>query len=338
MAKKKKSKKTSIGGQALIEGVMMRGPYKTAMAVRHTSGEIRTEVWENNSKKPLIMRIPVIRGVFNFIDSLIVGYRCLMKSAKMSGMEELEDDGESSPEDLEKQNRFVQKVMPVVTVAAAVLGVGLAVFLFLYLPVVAYDLGVKGLAMLTVLPGGGSRAAADALAEVWRQNGFAKALVTGILKIVIFLCYMLLVSQLKDIKRVFRYHGAEHKTIFCYEHGKPLTVENVRPESRFHPRCGTSFMILMMFVGIAVSLFIPASLPSWLYAAVKLLTLPVVVGIGYELLKLAGRYDNLLTRIISAPGKWMQRITTKEPTDDMIECAITAFLAVVPEDEEADNW
>ena len=143
---------------------------------------------------------------------------------------------------------------------------------------------------------------------------------------------------MKDIKRVFRYHGAEHKTIFCYEHGKELTVENVREESRFHPRCGTSFMILMMFVGVAVSMFIPSSLPTWLYASIKLLTLPVVVGVGYELLKLAGRHENRFTKAISAPGKWMQRITTAEPSDDMIECAITAFLAVVPEDKESDNW
>ncbi len=337
MAKDKQSKKTSIGGQALIEGVMMRGPYKTAMAVRHTSGEIRTEEWDN-PKKPLIMRIPIVRGVFNFIDSLIVGYKCLMKSAEMSGMEEIGEDEQTTKEEAEKENRIVQKLMPAVTVIAAVLGVVLAIFLFMYLPVVVYDLSVRGIAALTVSLGGGNGMSAEMLTEVWRQNGLVKALVTGILKILIFLGYMILVSQIKDIKRVFRYHGAEHKTIFCYEHGKELTVENVRPESRFHPRCGTSFMILMMFVGIAVAMFIPASLPAWLYASVKLLTLPLVVGIGYELLKLAGRYDNWLTRAISAPGKWMQRITTKEPSDDMIECAITAFLAVVPEDKEADTW
>ena len=331
MSKQKQEKKTSIGGQALIEGVMMRGPYKTAMAVRHTSGEIRTDEWENVKKKPLIMRIPIVRGIFNFIDSMIVGYKCLMKSAEMSGMEELEEEENEKPkteEEKQKQSRFIKRLMSVVAVFSAVLGVVLSVVLFMYLPVLVYDL-VSPLLGVTADP-----ANADAVA----YNNFIKALVTGILKILIFLGYMILVSQMKDIKRVFRYHGAEHKTIFCYEHGKELTVENVRAESRFHPRCGTSFMILMLFVGVAVSMFIPANLPTWLYAAVKLLTLPIVVGVGYELLKLAGRYENWFTKAISAPGKWMQRITTKEPSDDMIECAITAFLAVVPEDKTADNW
>ncbi len=318
-------KKTSIGGQALIEGVMMRGPKKTAMAVRHTSGEIRTDEWDNPTKKSVFTRIVLVRGLFNFIESMIVGYKSLMKSAEMSGLEELENDGTRTEEQMEKDNKFLKAVMPVVVVISAVLGVALALFLFMYLPTLVYDL----VAPLLGVP-----------VEIGDHFGynFLKALITGVLKIAIFLAYMILISQMKDIKRVFRYHGAEHKTIFCYEHGKELTVENVRQESRFHPRCGTSFMILMMFVGVAVSMFIPSSLPTWLYASIKLLTLPLVMGIGYEALKLAGRHDNVFTRAISAPGKWMQRITTAEPTDDMIECAITAFVAVVPEEENADNW
>jgi len=320
-----KEKKTSIGGQALIEGVMMRGPEKTAMAVRHTSGEIRTDEWDNQKRKLIFFRMPLVRGIFNFVDSMIIGYKSLMKSAEMSGMEELENDGTRTEEEMEKDNRFIQKIMPVVVVISAVLGVALAVGLFMYLPTLVYDL----VSPILGIP-----------REIGDHFGYnlLKAFITGVLKIAIFLVYMILVSQMKDIKRVFAYHGAEHKTIFCYEHGKELTVENVRTESRFHPRCGTSFMILMLIVGVAISMFIPASLPTWLYAAIKILTLPLVMGIGYELLKIAGRHDNIVTRAFSAPGKWMQRITTKEPTDDMIECAITAFLMVVPEDKDSDNW
>ncbi len=323
-------KKTSIGGQALIEGVMMRGPKKTAMAVRHTSGEIRTEEWENPTNKNVLTRIPCIRGIFNFIDSMITGYKTLMKSAEMSGMEEIEAEGddEEALKKAEKDNALIQKLMPFVMVISAVLGVGLALFLFMYLPTLVYDL-VAPLCGLPTDP--------EILKAHFGYN-FLKALVTGVLKIIIFLVYMILVAQMKDIKRVFRYHGAEHKTIFCYEHGQELTVENVRKESRFHPRCGTSFMILMMFVGVAISMFIPSTLPTWLYASIKLLTLPLVVGFGYELLKLAGRHENWFTKAISAPGKWMQRITTAEPDDSMIECAITAFVAVVPEDKTSDNW
>lgn len=321
----KEMKKTSIGGQALIEGVMMRGPEKTAMAVRHTSGEIRTDEWINAAGKSFVKKIPLLRGIFGFVESMIIGYKSLMKSAEMSGLEELEDDPERTEEEKEKDNRILKAVLPVVMVISACLGVALALFLFMYLPTLVYDL----VAPLLKIP-----------ADIGDHFGYnlLKATITGVLKIVIFLVYMLLISQMKDIKRVFSYHGAEHKTIFCYEHDLPLTVENVRKQSRFHPRCGTSFMILMLIVGIAVSMFIPASLPTWLYASIKLLTLPLVMGIGYELLKLAGRHDNWFTRVISAPGKWMQRITTKEPTDDMIECAIKAFQMVLPEDKDADQW
>ncbi len=319
------AKKTSIGGQALIEGVMMRGPEKTAMAVRHTSGEIRIDEWENAKNKPFIAKVPLVRGIYGFVDSMIVGYKSLMKSAEMSGLEELEDDPEKTQEQKDKDNRILKAIMPIVMVVSACLGVALALFLFMYLPTKVYDL----VAPLLNIP-----------TDIGDHFGYnlLKATITGVLKIVIFLLYMILIAQMKDIKRVFSYHGAEHKTIFCYENGLALTVENVRKQSRFHPRCGTSFMILMLFVGIAVCMFIPASLPTWLYASIKLLTLPIVMGVGYELLKLAGRHDNAFTRIISAPGKWMQRITTCEPSDDMIECAITAFLAVVPEDKESDNW
>jgi len=256
---------------------------------------------------------------------MIIGYKSLMKSAEMSGMEELEDDGTRTKEELEKENRTLKALMPIVTVISVIFSVVLCVGLFFWLPTFVYDL----LAPLLGVP-----------AEIEGHFGYnlLKAFITGVLKILIFLIYMIVIAQMNDIKRVFSYHGAEHKTIFCYENGEELTVENVKKQSRFHPRCGTSFMILMMFVGVAVSMFIPQGLNAWYYTLIKLLTLPLVMGIGYEALKLAGRHDNWFTRFISAPGKWMQRITTAEPTDDMIECAIAAFKAVIPEEENSDNW
>ena len=222
-------------------------------------------------------------------------------------------------EKTEKKEGFLDKyMMPFLMTLSTVLGVLLAVSLFIWLP-------AQICAWLTpVIPALG--------------HGFWKSLFEGVLKLLIFIGYVSLVSLLKDIRRVFMYHGAEHKSIFCYEHGEELTVENVRKQSRFHPRCGTSFMILMLIVGIVVAMFIPASLHAIPRSIIKLLCLPVVVGIGYELIKLAGRKDNLLTRIISAPGLWVQRITTKEPDDSMIECAIAALKDVIPEDPDADNW
>ena len=301
------AKKTSIGGQALIEGIMMRGPKKTAMAVRNPQGDIVLEKWDNESegKKPSIIdklkKIPVVRGVFNFATSMITGYKSLMKSAEIAGFED----------ENEKENS--KGLMAVVGVVSAVLGVVLSVGLFIFLPTLIYDL----LAML--LP-------------FLKGQAFLKSLFEGILKIVILVAYMALVSRMNDIKRTFQYHGAEHKTIFCYEAGLELTVENVRNQGRFHPRCGTSFLIVMVIVGVFIGLLIPAGLPSLLRTAIKILLLPLTMGLGYEFIKFAGKTDNKITRILSAPGLWMQRITVLEPTDDMIECAIAAVNEVIPED------
>lgn len=310
-------KKTSIGGQALIEGVMMRGPEKTAMAVRHTSGEIRMEEWENTeSTRPAVTKWPFIRGIFSYIDSMSVGYKCLMRSAELSGMEE---ELEEKPAEKEKKSGGV---MNAVMVAGTVLGVALALVLFMWLPIKLFQwtaLLVPGLDAET--PG----------------YGLIKAVFEGVARLAIFLGYMVAVSRMKDIRRTFQYHGAEHKSIFCYEKGLPLTVENVRAQSRFHPRCGTSFLVLMLLVGILISMFIPIE-NSLLRTAVKLALLPVTVGIGYELIKLAGRKDNWFTRVISAPGLWMQRLTTIEPEDAMIECAIASLEAVIPADGESDKW
>lgn len=304
-------KKTSIGGQALIEGIMMRGPETTAMAVRHVSGKIILEEWETAGKnKPWYMRVPFVRGIFNFIDSLRIGYKCLMRSAELSGLEEKE-------EEKDEKKSISPKLMSFLMALSAVLGVAVAVVLFVWLPAFLFRSLCKAVPSF--------------------NHALLRGVFEGVFRIVLFVGYIALVAQMKDIKRVFMYHGAEHKTIFCYEQGKPLTVENIRPECRFHPRCGTSFMILMLLVGMIVSMLIP-DMNSVLRTVVKILTIPVVVGVGYELIKLAGRRDNLFTRIISAPGLWMQRLTTKEPDDSMIECAIAAMERVIPADPEADKW
>lgn len=328
-------KKTSIGGQALIEGVMMRGPERTAMAVRHTSGEIRMEEWENpTNKRWAITKWPLIRGVFGFIDSLTMGMKCLMKSAEMSGLEEeLEDamDEESADKEVsdeeksaadEKKKKKAEALMNVVMVIGMVLGVALSLVLFMWLPTVLFK------ALASLIPN---------FNEGTSTYQVTRGIFEGVLRMLIFLGYMIAVSRMKDIRRTFMYHGAEHKTIFCYEKGLPLTVENVRKQKRFHPRCGTSFMILMLIVGIFISILIPIN-NTIIRTIVKLLLLPLTVGIGYELIKLAGRKDNWFTRFISKPGVWVQHITTVEPDDGMIECAIKALEAVIPEDGEADKW
>ena len=321
-------KKTSIGGQALIEGIMMRGPQKTAMAVRHTSGEIRMEEWENPAAKfPGIAKWPLIRGLFGMVDSLRQGYKCLMRSAELAGLEEeleeaIEESKDSAEEPPEAETKKkASALMNVVMVIGSVLGVALSLVLFMWLPIQLFQW------IQPLFPG-----LKDA-----PYYEVTKGIFEGVVRILIFLCYILAVSRMKDIRRTFMYHGAEHKSIFCYEKGLPLTVENVREQKRFHPRCGTSFLVVMLIVGIIISILIPIEHPL-LRTVVKLGLLPLTVGIGYELIKLAGRHDNWFTRLISAPGLWMQRITTVEPDDEMIECAIKALEAVIPEDPEADRW
>ncbi len=312
-------RRTSIGGQALIEGIMMRGPDKTAMAVRDPEGKMVLEVSNTQKKKrPKILKLPIIRGVVGFIDSMTVGYKSLMRSAEIAGLEEGED---------EKESRKWQTVLTVVGAIAMVIGVALAVVLFIGLPTFLYSWLVR------LVP------ALEPEDPVWRS--LVKSVFEGVLKIAVLVGYMSLVSLMKDIKRTFQYHGAEHKTIFCYEHGKELTVENVKGEGRFHPRCGTSFLILMLLVGIFVSFFIdPLFLLTMgavprpiIRTAIRLLLLPIIMGLGYELIKLAGKHNNAFTRVISAPGMWLQHITVLEPDDQMIECAIAAFVEVMPENE-----
>lgn len=305
--------KTSIGGQALIEGVMMRGPKKSALAVRLPSGDIDVEEWENPaSGNRWYRKTPFVRGVFNMVDAMRVGYKCLMKSAEKSGM--MEDEQPSKFESwLERV--LGDKFSGVVSGFSVLVGAVLAVGLFAVLP-----LFLAGL--FSTLTG----------AEL---TGFTRAVLEGAIRIFIFVGYILLVSRMRDIRRVFEYHGAEHKTIACYEAGQELTIENVRPRSRFHPRCGTSFLLIVLVISILVFSLIS---PEGVLPRVVLRTalLPLVVSIAYEVIKLAGRYDNFLTRAVSAPGLWLQRLTSKEPDDMQMETAIASMLAVIPQEGSAE--
>ena len=397
-------KATTIGGQALIEGIMMKGPESTALAVRKPDKTIHLEYLNENrlAKKHKIFSLPVIRGVVTFIESMITGYNCLMKSAEISGMADLENqdgkDGNNSGDtnaqhaakssdtdreaaqglkdetkadtndingisdsylnkeaedknkaegsevyknfdlndsansnlnnDLNSADKKIKenddgKLSSFLMIISTVLGVAIAIFLFTYIPALLFDL-------LNLVAAGKISAAVRPLFE-------------GVLKIAIFVGYIALVSLMPDIKRVFMYHGAEHKTIFCYENGLELNVENVKIQRRFHPRCGTSFMILMLIISILVGFVVVTCFPGVtkyriLWVLIKILLIPIICGLGYELIKICGRYDNLFTKIVSRPGMWLQRITTKEPQDDMIEVAIEALKAVIPDDPEKDRW
>lgn len=296
--------KTSVGGQALIEGIMMKGPFRSCMAVRKPDGSIETSEWDTK-RATGVRKVPFVRGIFNFVDTLITGYDCLMKSADVSGQEDEPDKLEIWME--KKFGKASGKVFEAaVTVIAAVLCVGLFVFLPSFI---------------------------TSFFSSKIESPVLLSLIEGLIKIAIFLCYIIGVSKMEDIRRTFMYHGAEHKTIFCYEKGLELTVENIRKQKRFHPRCGTSFLLIVVVISILVS-----SLITWesvaLRMAMKLLLLPITVGISYEIIKFAGRHDNLLTRIISAPGLWLQNFTTQEPDDSMIEIAIAAVTPVLPENPE----
>ncbi|MBE6685001.1 MAG: DUF1385 domain-containing protein [Ruminococcaceae bacterium] len=374
-------KKTSIGGQALMEGIMMRGPETTAMAVRNTQGEIVLEKFPTETKKRAkFFKLPIIRGLFNYIDSMTMGTKCLMRSAEISGLEEAEEElrrekeakkaakaakkaekkgnamqndeqitaeatdtattddpaceTESNEESLAEkttEKKESSAMTAIVMTIGTVLGILLSIGLFFVLPTVIYTGATYVMPFLKH--------------ENEAVQSLIKSVFEGILKIVLIVGYMALMTLMKDIKRTFQFHGAEHKTIFCYEAGLELTVENVRKQRRFHPRCGTSFLILMVLVSILISFFID---PLFLLAfgfvpqmliriLIKLLLLPLIVGIGYELIKIAGKHDNWLTRIISAPGVWLQHITVLEPDDSMIECAIVAMKEVIPEND-TDKW
>lgn len=304
-------KKTTIGGQALIEGLMMRGPELSAMGVRSPQGEIVLETWPTaKAALPWYKKAPVIRGVFQMVDAQVMGFRCLMRSADLAGMEEEE------PSKLEKWLSKTLKVEAgtLVNALAIILGVGLALLLFMVLPTALSSL------LRPVLP-----------------SPLLLTLLEGVVKMGVFIIYLWLTARMKEMRRIYAYHGAEHKTIACYEAGAPLTVENIRGFSRFHPRCGTSFLVLVLLISILVFSVVTWTNPL-VRVLLKLLLLPLVIGLSYEMIKLAGRYNNPLTRLISAPGLWIQRLTTAEPDDSQIEVAIAALEPVIPQDRDADLW
>lgn len=303
---------TTIGGQALMEGIMMVGPTRTVAAFCSQKGEISTEEIqvERLTKKYPILGKPFIRGIFSLIDSYRLGYKALSLSADKI----TEDTGEEEESAINKwlTEHLGDKLTGVIMAIGGVLGVALAILLFFFLPTVLFNLLQK------IVP-----------ADI----SLARSVFEGLIRIALFLAYILLISLMPDIKRVFQYHGAEHKTIFCYENDLPLTVENVKKQGRFHPRCGTSFLILMLLLGIIVGFFIPFTNP-FLRTVTKLLCIPIIMNIGYEVQKLCARKDNRLCHILTAPGLWMQRITVKEPDDKMVEAAIAAMEAVIPENGE----
>lgn len=313
MQREKTKMVTSIGGQALIEGILMRGPEKISLAIRKPDGDIYNEYMEATYLKDKfsLFKFPIFRGISSFIDSMIIGYKALMISAEKSSAEDSEE--ELSKFDKWLSNKFGDKIMNIIMAIASVLGIALAILLFFVFPSWIFNVALGYLSFLG-------------------DSFVYRSIFEGILRVIIFLIYIILCSQLKDMRRVFQYHGAEHKTIFCYENNEELTVDNVKKHSRFHPRCGTSFMFLMILLGIIIGFFIPFSNPFF-RSFIKILCIPIIVGLGYELIKICGKYDNMVTRIISAPGLWIQRITTKEPDDDMIEIAISALRAVAPENK-----
>ncbi len=319
----------SVGGQALIEGIMMMGPKGAAMSVRLPDGSIDTEELEvkhlRDKFKPAGW--PIIRGIINMVESLLFGYKCMEKSAEKAGI----DDPDLDPENMSKLDRWLSdhfgpKMMAVITGISLVLGMLLAFGLFTYLPSLVVDLADKYIFK-------------DALKDL-------HPLFEGIMRMVIFVLYIWAVSKIPDIKRVFMYHGAEHKSIFCYEAGLELTVENVKKQRRFHPRCGTSFIFVILIISILISSLLVVLFPELkdvnraVWMAVKLLILPLTVGIGYEFIRFAGKHDNAFVRFLSAPGLFMQRLTTQEPTDDIIEVGIESIKAVLyglPEKESSED-
>lgn len=296
-----------------MEGILMRGPKKQAIVCRTKDGLVeKTEELKLIKDKYPILGLPFIRGIVTFLDSMVKGMQALMYSAEL-----LPEEDQEEPDALDRwiESHFSkEKAKEIIITLAVVLGIALSLFLFVFLP--AFIAGF-------IKPLG--------------NNVRLLNLVEGLIRVVILLLYMRLATLEKDVKRLFTYHGAEHKTIFCYEHGKELTVENVRPESRFHPRCGTSFLLVVVMVSILVN-FVVTAKNRFIRMLLHLLLVPVVVGISYEINRWCGLHDNWLSNLLSAPGKLLQRMTTYEPDDEMIECAIRALTLVIPDEEGSDEW
>ena len=314
---------TSIGGQAVLEGVMMRGPHKTAVAVRKPDKEIECKVEENTVKnRKKFFKLPIIRGVFNFVDSLLIGMKALMWSAEFV---DLEDEGEEPQSKFDKwlEDKFSDKVKDIVIYMSLVFSIILSVGLFILLPTVI----TRGLEWLL------SFTAFDSVAK----TGAFTSIVEGAVRLLIFVFYLALVSRMQEIKRVFEYHGAEHKTIACYENGEELTVENVKKHPRLHPRCGTSFLLFVMIISILIFALLPKT-GLFLRILLRLLLLPLVAGLSYEVIKLAGKSNNSCVKWLTKPGLWLQYLTTREPDDSQLEVAIESLKAVLTDNKEDDKW
>ena len=310
-----KKEYVAVGGQALMEGIMMRGPKGTAVALRMPDGSIETEMKDFVSirKKYKFFNLPLIRGVVSFIESLVLGYSLLMESAEKTSLD-LEESETDSKLDKWIIEHFGEKMMAVIGTISVVLGFALSFFLFMWLPSFLFDLINNHI--------------------FTKDLSTIRALFEGVIRIFVFVGYMFATSKMSEIHRVYQYHGAEHKTIFCFEHGKDLTVENIRKEGRFHPRCGTSFIFVTIILSVLISSLVAVCFPSlttkrvvWILA--KILLLPLIMGIGFEFIQLAGKYPNKFTKALSAPGLAMQRITTAEPDDKIIEVAIESMKAAL---------
>ena len=334
MSKNKcKPKHTTIGGQALIEGIMMRGPSKTVIVCRAPNGEIREKELKGNKTrfKKIIMKFPFLRGAFGLVDSLILGQKALMISADIAMEEEkpaeenveCEENAATKPANKPEKSKKNKVFFTILMVIASAIGIGVGLLLFMYLPSFLFD-----------------------NVNSWTGNNISRfrVLFEGLINIILFVAYVSIVALMRDIKRLFMYHGAEHMAIAAHEAKVDLTVENVRKYSRFHPRCGTSFLVLMLVVSIVVASILAFSFPVltepenriW-WVSIRLAMVPIIIGLGYELIKIAGRFDNIFTKIISAPGMWVQRITTKKPDDSMLEVAICSLKAVVPGGKKTDD-
>ena len=320
MPKQEQKFKTMCGGQALIEGIMMRGPKKQAVVVRKPDGELEIEEKELQfiKDKHPILGWPLIRGVVNFADSMYNGFTALMYSSQFFPEDGEEEEEPSRFENWLNRHLGSEKATAFITALAVILGMGMSIGLFFLLPT------LLGTAITVLTP-----------------SMLARNLAESLLKILIFVTYLALCSRMGEMKRVFSYHGAEHKTIFCYEAGLPLTVENVRKQPRHHPRCGTSFLFMVIAISIIVSTVVFAIWPvynAFLRFLAHLAMLPLIVGVSYEFNRWAGRHDGPITRVFIAPGLWLQNFTTFEPDDSMIEVGIRALELVLPEKQGEDAW
>ena len=311
------ARRGAVGGQAIIEGIMMRGKKHTAIAVRRMDNKKISVSRKGNtsiSDKYKFLKWPMIRGVVNFVESMIMSFSTITEGTDMLGLDVAEE--EQSKFDKWLEEHCGKWLIPIISVISMILGVLLAVGLFIFLPTLIGDLFIDEIFDLR-----------GTSATIWRN------IIEGIAKVIVFIAYIWLTALIPDMKRVYMYHGAEHKSIFCYEAGEELTVENVKKHSRFHPRCGTSFMFSMIILSIAVGIiFLWAVEEIWLRSLLKIALLPITVGIGYEFIRYAGRHDNAVIRALSKPGLWMQNLTTREPTDDIIEVGITALKCALPDD------